>query len=87
MNVRMITSRLSTLLILTAFVAGCASTTDTQVSTAKTELSNVERYQAVVNANARQKGVDVRWVNVPDEDDLDEYTQSDSSDEKTNGTH
>ena len=66
-----------TLAIVTAAaisLSACATSTPNSYSAVnESELSNVERYQMAVESNARRRGLDVRWVNRPDEDDLDEY--------------
>ena len=82
MNVKLI----GLMLILLLATTGCASTAQplsTEAGAGKHNLSNVERYHATVNANAWHQGIDVRWVNPPDEDDLDEYT--DAPKETSNG--
>ncbi len=77
MNTKMVAA-LSTMLI---GVSACTTTPAPPGDASVSTLTNVERYQAAVNAQAASKNVDVRWVNPPDDDDLDEYT----TENKTNG--
>jgi ABC-type glycerol-3-phosphate transport system substrate-binding protein len=61
---------------VTALTLGaCASqpsSSDAEVAAVQ-NMTNAERYRAAVNSYARAKNVEVKWVNPPDEDDLDEY--------------
>jgi len=74
MNIKLI----SGLTLLLSILCACTTTPVPQSSSEVTTLSNAERYQATVEAGARSKNVDVRWVNLPDEDDLDEYTEAET---------
>jgi starvation-inducible outer membrane lipoprotein len=81
MNAKQIALMSSLVLTLSA----CAATPAPEASTTDVNtMTNVERYKAVVNANAHLKGVDVHWVNPPDDDDLDEYTDETDQDKKSN---
>ena len=65
-------------------LSACAATpTPDAGSTDVNTMSNVERYKATVHAHAHRKNVDVHWVNPPDEDDLDEYTDESDEDKKS----
>jgi ABC-type glycerol-3-phosphate transport system substrate-binding protein len=78
MNKKLIAG-LSTVLI---GISACSTTPAPSAETSVTTLSNTERYQATVNAQAAVNGVEVHWVNPPDENDLKKYSKSDAA---TNG--
>jgi len=64
------------LLVLT--VSACATPTANPVAPTSTghpvtTLSKSEQYQLAVQQSARLNGVEVRWVNPPDEGDLAHY--------------
>ncbi len=70
MNTKLIAGLSLLLLTLSACAAAPAPQSNNEVTT----MSNAERYRAAVNSQAKAKNIDVHWVNPPDEDDLDEYT-------------
>jgi len=74
MNIKLIAG----LTLLLSTLGACTTTPVPQSNSEVTTLNNVERYQATVEASARSKNVDVRWVNLPDEDDLDEYNEAET---------
>jgi hypothetical protein len=80
MNVKQIAIMSSLVLTLSA----CATTSTPEAGTTDVDtMTNVQRYKATVNAHAHRKGVDVHWVNPPDDDDLDEYTDESDEDQKS----
>lgn len=80
MNAKQIVFMSSLVLTLSA----CAATPAPEAGTANVDtMTNVQRYKATVNAHAHRKGVDVHWVNPPDDDDLDEYTDDNDEDKKS----
>ena len=83
MNTRTITG----LAAVSLMVAGCAASSQPVASQDISTFSKTERYQAAVNASARQNNVDVHWVNLPDEGDLAHYEESDLGEEGSNGSN
>jgi hypothetical protein len=72
------------MLVLT--VSACATPTASPVAPTSTghpvtTLSKSEQYQIAVQQSARLNGVEVRWVNPPDESDLAHYNLAESSSE------
>ncbi len=80
MNTKTITGLLLVLLTVSACTTTAAPPSG---NTAVTTLSKADRYQIAVQNQARFKGVDVHWVNPPDEGDLAKYDLSANSPEVT----
>ncbi len=70
MNAKLITVFCIALLTVT----GCAATPSPEpTASSVTTMSKAQRYQASVQAQANFRGVEVHWVNLPDENDLAKY--------------
>lgn len=78
MNIKLIAAMSSLLIGVSACTTIPAPSGNASVDT----LTNVQRYQASVNAQAAAKNVAVQWVNPPDEDDLKKYTEEKATSDK-----
>ena len=95
MNIKFLGKQLAGLSLLVLTVSACATSTggatgssmgSSAAATANAgqpvnTLSKSEQYQLAVQESARLNGVDVRWVNPPDEGDLAHYDLAESPSE------
>jgi ABC-type glycerol-3-phosphate transport system substrate-binding protein len=74
------TKQIAGLSVLVLAVSACSTTTaPPSDSNTITTLNKTERYQVAVQSQARFNGVEVVWVNPPDEGDLAKYELPESS--------
>jgi starvation-inducible outer membrane lipoprotein len=73
-------------LLLFALSACAAAPSPETNSSPLTTMSKAQRYQAAVQTQAKFKGVDVHWVNLPDEGDLARYKEPEEAGADGNGS-
>ncbi|MDZ4731900.1 MAG: hypothetical protein SH820_18380 [Xanthomonadales bacterium] len=89
MNTKLIVKAklITALSVVLLAVSACATTprpepTGSEVIT----MNKAQRYQAAVQTQAKFKGVDVHWVNLPDEGDLARYEEPEEAGADGNGS-
>ena len=82
------TKLIGCLSILLCTLSACAtSATPDPTASSVTTMSKAQRYQAAVQTQAKLKGVDVHWVNLPDEGDLARYKDPKETETPANGPY
>lgn len=83
MNSKMITG----LVFVSLMVTGCAASSQPVAGEEVSTLTRTQRYQAIVNAQAKRNGTEVHWVNLPDEGDLAHYDDFETAEQNSNGSN
>lgn len=79
---------ISALSVVLLTVSACASTPSPDPTASPvTTMSKAQRYQAAVQTQAKFKGVDVHWVNLPNEGDLAKFKDPEEADTPANGAY